>query len=174
MARPIEGASEDVARHGGIQGAALALIAAVLVLGTLLAWQIVRQRAVSRIDIARTGIEPGSLQQVDPAVAAALVSRGADLVQMQCSGCHASEVRLSGPSWQAIAQRARIELKQDPFCGTGLALMARAVTHPALGWNGYPAGPQPSTLSQQDRVALAAWILKQPATAPGGANGETP
>lgn len=174
MAKPNETASEDVARHGGIQAAALAMIVGALLLGTLLAWIIVRQRAASEITVRGDSGPSGGELKIDPAVALTLVNRGASLVQMQCSGCHASTERLAGPSWRAIVDRARQQLKQDPFCGVGLALVANAVTHPSPGWDGYASGPQQTMFTGDDRVALAAWILRQPTAPANAATGETP
>jgi len=174
VAKPDEASPEEAVGHGSIQPLALAMIASAIVIGTMLAWQIVRQHATSEITLRGDSAAKSSELKIDPAVALTLVNRGASLAQIQCTGCHAPNERLAGPSWRAIADRTRQQLKQDPFCGVGLALLANAVTHPSPGWYGYAAGPQQTMFTGDDRVALAAWILKQPVTPPSGATGETP
>ena len=148
--------------------AAIVMVVLALIGGTLLTWGIVHTHAVSELTQRGDAAPAGVDLKIDPAVALKLVGQGAAIVQMNCAGCHAPDERLSGPSWQAIAEQTRAAIQADPFCGSGLALVAAGVQHPSPGWDGYAAGPA-QNYSPEDRVALAAWILKVGSTAPDSA-----
>lgn len=170
----LSGVSGRETEHSLVQPVVLVMIVVVALLGSGLAWSILVHQAASEITLRGDALPAGAELKIDPAVALTLVARGADLVQSQCAGCHASVGRLAGPSWTAIADRTRRQIQQEPFCGAGLALVANAVTHPTPGWDGYAAGPQQTMITDDDRVALAAWILKPghaaSSAAPGGAS----
>ena len=147
--------------HDRIPTLAIGMVVGALALGTAIAWTVLHTRAQSELDRRGNVLPATTFKQVDPAVAIQLVDRGGALVLAQCAGCHAPQERLAGPSWSAIADRYRSLLKRDPFCGSGLALMASATAHPSPGWDGFGPGPENPAVSAQDRVALAAWILRR-------------
>lgn len=145
------------ARHdSGVRPPAVAMAVAVLILGSVAAYFIVKQPAVSSI----AGIfQPASSAAIDKGTSTGITGdpdHGASLATQQCSGCHALSGRLIGPSWREVAARYSDGKPQE----TCLPQLVSAVTHPAPGWPGYPRGPAQS-LSLEDKQNLAAFILSK-------------
>ncbi|GGF32172.1 hypothetical protein GCM10011611_42930 [Aliidongia dinghuensis] len=150
------------ASHHGVTRLALAMLVVVLVVASLVAWQVLQTPATA-VPI-RAGEDPPVSLAASPSVTAvavtpALIAHGDTLIRQQCAGCHDTAQRLVGPSWQAIAAHYAAMATQDPICGDGRGLIGNAVSHPAPGWDGYPPGPTGIDLSPDDRTAIAAWVL---------------
>jgi cytochrome c551/c552 len=128
------------------------LTAAVLLLGTVLV--VVGTRG-SQDDGAGAnhGREDSRLSEMSSPVSLtpALLERAATLQRMECAGCHSNDRREIGPSYAVIAGRYRSRAVE----------LSAAVGHPKPGWADYPPGPSGPPLTQDDRAALAAWIMNQ-------------
>jgi cytochrome c551/c552 len=101
------------------------------------------------------GPEPAAVDRATPPVSfdAALVQRGAMLQQHHCAGCHGVNGRAIGPGFLEIARQ--FGDRPEP-----VAAVTAAILHPAPGLADYPPAPPQAYLSNEDRDALAAWILE--------------
>ena len=127
----------------------------VFMLGSILGYQILVHPGVSTISIRGDGLPlsavlPTSTADADPAA-------GMLIATERCSGCHAKQGRLVGPSWQTIFARYD-PTKDGKAIETCLPKLIFAVGHPEPGLDGYPQGPR-LALSLDERQSLAAYIL---------------
>jgi cytochrome c551/c552 len=136
------------------------LLVSVLLLGSLLAWWGTRDHRrlfgeSLREPVAAAGMVLPQLTQEE----SALLDRGSQISQRQCTGCHERVTRSSGPSYREIVtfyRRGSLTLAGNLDLRSRLA---SAVTHPRPGWGNFAPGPLESGLSLDDRIALASWIL---------------
>ena len=135
---------------------AVAMVVVVMLVGSALAWQVIRNPGVATVEIRRGELAPAA-PGASPTLAAGDAERGGQIAQAQCSGCHTTDRRLIGPSWASIA--ARYEPATDAVSRERcIPRIITAVEHPRPGWDGYPPGPA-LKLPTADRAALAAYIL---------------
>ena len=138
------------------------LVASVLLLGTLLAWWGTRDHLRLFGDLPRKPVAVAALS-VPPniEVESAAVTRGYQINEQRCAGCHEMSTRSTGPSYQEIvtiymhdsADRADRNEKSDL-----LNQLSAAAAHPQPGWGDFAPGPA-QLLSFEDRVAVASWLL---------------
>jgi cytochrome c551/c552 len=138
----------------------IGLLTSVLLLGTLLAWWGTRDHRELfeeslRQPVAAAGVAAPDVTQET----SALVDRGYEISQRQCAGCHEMATRSSAPSYQDI-----VAFYRRGFSSTGgnsdlRSRLTSAVTHPQPGWANFAPGPPEPGLSQDDRVAVASWML---------------
>src|SRR5882762_8947221 len=136
------------------------LLASVLLLGTLLAWWGTRDRRRLFGESLREPVAAGGM--VLPQVTqeeSALLSRGSQISQRQCAGCHEMATRSSAPSYQEIVSFYRRGSPTSAGNPDLRSRLASAVTHPRPGWGNFPPGPSEPGLSLDDRIAVASWIL---------------
>src|SRR3979411_1068368 len=111
------------------------LLGFVLLLGTLFAWWGTRDYRrqfgeLLREPVAAAGMVLPQVTQEE----SALLSRGSQISQRQCAGCHEMATRSSAPSYQEIVTFYR---RAAPASGGNRDLRSRlasAVTHPRPGW----------------------------------------
>src|SRR6266481_6453199 len=136
------------------------LLGFLLLLGTLFAWWGTRdyRRLFGeslREPVAAAGMVLPQVTQEE----SALLSRGSQISQRQCAGCHEMATLSNAPSYQEIVTFYR---RGFPTSAGNLDLRSRlasAVTHPRPGWGNFAPGPSESGLSPDERIALASWIL---------------
>ncbi len=96
-----------------------------------------------------------------------LLKSGAKVHQERCAGCHASDVKMIGPSYSEICRRygESVEIAGSPTLGvtdqvdtTALSAISFATTHPQGAWDAYERGPQ-INLSPEERRAISYWIF---------------
>jgi cytochrome c551/c552 len=136
------------------------LLVFLLLLGTLFAWWGTRdyRRLFGeslREPFAAAGMVLPQVTQEE----SALLSRGSQISQRQCAGCHEMATRSSAPSYQEIATFYRRRFPASAGNPDLRSRLASAVTHPRPGWGNFAPGPSESGLSLEDRVAISSWIL---------------
>jgi len=136
------------------------LLGFLLLLGTLFAWWGTRdyRRLFGeslREPVAAAGMVLPQVTQEE----SALLSRGSQISQRQCAGCHEIATRSSAPSYQEIVTFYRRGFPTSAGNPDLRSRLASAVTHPRPGWGNFAPGPSESGLSLDDRTALASWIL---------------
>jgi cytochrome c551/c552 len=136
------------------------MLGSVLLLGMLLAWWGTLNHRRLFGESLREPLAAGGL--VLPQVTqeeSALLDRGSQISQWQCSGCHEMATRSSGPSYQEIVTFYRREF--PPAAGNPdlRSRLATSVAHPRPGWGNFAPGPLESALSVDDRIAVVSWIL---------------
>jgi cytochrome c551/c552 len=146
--------------HQSLSRAPIRLVGSVLLLGTLLAWWGTRDHRRLFGDLPRKPVAAAALS-VPPKIQieSATVARGNQIEQRQCAGCHEMSTRSTGPSYQEIVtfylhQSAGKDDRSDL-----LARLSSAVVHPQPGWSNFAPGPAQLSLSLEDRVAVASWLL---------------
>jgi cytochrome c551/c552 len=136
------------------------LLGFLLLLGTLFAWWGTRdyRRLFGeslREPVAAVGMVLPQVTQEE----SALLSRGSQISQRQCAGCHERATRSSAPSYQEIVTFYHRGSRSSAGNPDLRSRLASAVTHPQPGWGNFAPGPSESSLSLDDRIALASWIL---------------
>jgi cytochrome c551/c552 len=136
------------------------LLGFLLLLGTLFAWWGTRDYRRLFGESLREPVAAAAmvLPQVTQEESAPL-SRGSQISQRQCAGCHERATRSSAPSYQEIVtfyHRGSLSSAGNPDLRSRLA---SAVTHPRPGWGNFAPGPSEAGLSLDDRIAVASWIL---------------
>jgi cytochrome c len=107
-------------------------------------------------------MQPGVMINLDltdavhGAAAAAQLERGAQLEELQCSGCHALNERLVGPSYAEIVDFYTVGGR---VMSDDSSMISGAISHASENWSSYPKGPA-LKLDLADRSALAYWIMK--------------
>jgi cytochrome c551/c552 len=136
------------------------LFVSVLLLGALLAWWGTRGHRRLFGEARRKPVAAGEV--VLPQITqdeSSLLARGSQISQRRCAGCHEMAARSSGPSYKEIVNFYRHEFPDSPGDSELRARLAAAVIHPRPGWGNFAPGPLESSLSVDDRIALATWIL---------------
>ena len=140
----------------------LPLVAASLLLGTLLAWWGVRdgrhlfgEPVRKPIAVAAPDV-PQNVQNTS-----AMVARGAEIEQQDCAGCHELDARSTGPSYQEIVKLYRRQSAPSGSNQDLLSKLATAIEHPQPGWTNFTSGPPELGLGDEDRAALASWMLNK-------------
>lgn len=133
------------------------LVGSVLLLGTLLSWWGTR-------DYRHLFGEPlrGPLLAAAPDIVqkmqggSATLTRGSEIAQRNCAGCHELAARSTGPSYQQIVAFYRRQSVADL-----VSRLAAAAAHPRPGWTNFPSGPPEPGLPLEDRAAVAIWVLDE-------------
>lgn len=133
------------------------LVGSVLLLGTLLAlWgtrdyrhlfgELPRRPFLAAAPDAAQDVQGGSAE----------VTRGSEIAQRNCAGCHELAVRSTGPSYHEIVAFYRRQSEIDMA-----SRLAAAVAHPRPGWTNFAPGPPEAGLTPEARAAVASWILNE-------------
>jgi len=146
--------------HQSPSRAPIRLVGSVLLLGTLLAWWGTRDHRRLFGDLPRKPVAAAVLS-IPPniQIEGTAVARGFEIEQRQCAGCHEMSTRSTGPSYQEVVtfylhHSAAPDEKSDL-----LNQLSSAVGHPQPGWGNFAPGPAQLSLSLEDRVAVASWLL---------------
>jgi cytochrome c551/c552 len=153
-------ANRIVSEHQSPSRPPIRLLSSVLLLGTLLAWWGTRDHRRLFGESPRQPVPAAAvaLPQVTQEESA-LLDRGSQISQRQCAGCHEMATRSTGPSYQEVVT---FYVRQSANPGEKSDLLSRlslATAHPQPGWGNFAPGPQQLSLSLDDRVAVAGWIL---------------
>ncbi len=136
------------------------LVGFVLLLGALLAWWGTRDHRRLFGDLPRKPVAAAALS-VPPKIQieSAMVATGYQIEHRQCAGCHEMATRSTGPSYQEIVTFYRHRSADPNEKSDLLARLSSAVAHPQPGWSNFAPGPSQLSLSLEDRVAVASWLL---------------
>ena len=148
------------------------LLGSVLLLGTLLAWWGTRDYRHLFGELPRKPIvaaPPDVLHTIQSD--SAMLARGFQVEQRECAGCHEMTVRSSGPSYREIVTFYLLQSGPSASKRDLLSSLAAAVAHPQPGWANFALGPPQSSLTLEDRVAVASWILNEFAQKTGASEG---
>ena len=136
------------------------LIAALLVVGTILSWWGTRAKRVFHSGPRAEAILSGRVPAAKPSFSLdQTLTQGRQLNTTYCAGCHAERERLIGPSYHLIAASYRALQGRLGGGADVISLLAWGITHPRAGWDNYPPGPQDLVPTPGERATLAYWIL---------------
>src|SRR6266852_5930899 len=124
----------------------------LLLRGTLFAWWGTRDYRRMFGESLREPVSAASM--VLPQVTqeeSALLSRGSEISQRQCAGCHEMATRSSAPSYLEIVTFYRRRFPASAGNPYLRSRLASAVTHPRRGWGNFAPGPPESGLAREDR-----------------------
>jgi len=135
------------------------LLVSVLLLGSLLAWWGTRDHRHLFGNLQRKPVAAATLSAPpNIQIESAVIARGYQINERQCAGCHEMSTRSTGPSYQEIVTFYLHESAGKADRSDLLTRLASAVVHPPPGWGNFAAGPAQSSLSLEDRVAVASWL----------------
>jgi cytochrome c551/c552 len=136
------------------------LVVSVLVLGTVLAWWGTRDDRRLFGESPRGPIfvsPPDSPRNVQSDTA--MLARGYQIEQRECAGCHEATARSVGPSYREIVSFYRRQSTLPNGKPNLLSAIAAAVAHPQPGWANFAPGPSLSSMTLEDRITVASWLL---------------
>jgi cytochrome c551/c552 len=134
------------------------LLISVLLLGTLLAWWGTRDNRQLFGDSPRKPVG-ATAWCLPPNLQAGLVTRGSQIAQRQCAGCHDMYTRSTGPSYQEVVTFYEHHSMDPGGASDLLTRLSSAIAHPQPGWGNFAPGPAQVDLSPDDRTAVASWMV---------------